>query len=213
MFIASGGTEEFDCFAQVLGLALPSIADLLTGSSAMVVSDGDIEVAERSEQDSMVESLKQEVGEPVTPAGKVGSYGKRELFKKRMAGVMRIRSFTWKGYGKESPADFSEDVEMAAMSWDATHNVPANRSDATRIAIFRQNLDREGDAWHWWNSMLKQEEKKTIEAVKKAFLKRYTEAQNEVVTRFNVQNELMMLSQRSGQSIADYLQEAEGLSE
>ena len=90
LFIAPGDTEEFDRFAQTLGSALPNSADLLTCSSATVVPDGDIEVAERSEQDSMEESVKQEAGESVTPTGKVDSYGKRELIKKRMAGVMKI---------------------------------------------------------------------------------------------------------------------------
>ena len=82
---------------------------------------------------------------------------------------------------------------MAAQSWEVTFGANANKSDMTKIAMFRQNLDRDGNTWHWWTCMLNQDAKETYETIKKAFLEHYGAAQNKAVSRFNLQNELLLL--------------------
>lgn len=136
-----------------------------------------------------------------------------KVSKAEMAGLIKMSLFVGTGDGKESPADFLADVEMAARSWNAVYGQETDEPDTSRIAIFRQNLDRDGDAWHWWSCVLGQETKSTYDGIKKAFLARYEVPRNKAIARFNVQNELMLLQQRSGQTIDDYVLEAERLSE
>ena len=130
-----------------------------------------------------------------------------------MAGMMRMTQFVGKGDETESLSDFLANVEMAAQSWEVTFGANADKPNATKIAIFRQNLDKEGDAWHWWTRVLSEKDKESFVSVKKAFLERYGAARNRAVSRFNGQNELMLLQQREGQSIADYVWEAKSLSD
>ena len=61
--------------------------------------------------------------------------------------------------------------------------------------------------------MLSQKAKDLFDERKKAFLERYGTAPNKAISRFNVQNELMLLRQRDDQSIAEYFREAESLSD
>ena len=130
-----------------------------------------------------------------------------------MAGIMRMNPFVGREDAKENPSDFLSDVEMAARSWDATYGMDTDNPDASKIAIFRQNLDRDGDAWYWWSCILADVEKLTFASIKKAFLKRYGSEKNKAISRFNIQNELMCLQQKRGQPIAEYVREAEVLSE
>ena len=55
--------------------------------------------------------------------------------------------------------------------------------------------------------------KESFDEIKKAFLEHYGTARNKAISRFNVQNELMLLIQRDGQSIAEYVREVESLSD
>ena len=56
-------------------------------------------------------------------------------------------------------------------------------------------------------------EKLTFASIKKAFLKQYGAEKNKAISPFNIQNELMCLQQKKGQTIAEYVREAEILSE
>ena len=58
-----------------------------------------------------------------------------------------------------------------------------------------------------------EEAKGSFEGIKKAFLERYGTSRNKAISRFNMQNELMLLRQRDGQTIAEYVREAESLSD
>ena len=122
---------------------------------------------------------------------------------------MRVNPFVGtRGDGNENPFDFLSYVEMAARSWDATYGADTDNPDASKIAIFRQNLDPDREAWYWWSCVLAEVEKLTFTAIKKAFLKRYGTKKIKAISRFTIQNELMFLRQMKGQSIAEYVHEA-----
>ena len=61
-------------------------------------------------------------------------------------------------------------MTMAAWLWDAPVGQNSNGADASKITFFRQNLDKDGDAWHWWIQVLSEEAKGLFEEIKKAFL-------------------------------------------
>ena len=195
------GRDEYDRFAEALGSTLPRITDQLTESSAAATSEGDTEYQE------IIESVEEK-----TPIERSIPKAARKA-KIEMAGLMKMSSFEGRADGKENPSDYIADVEMAAMVWDATIGQNTDNADAWKITLFRQNLDKNGDAWHWWTNILKPEAKQSFATIKAAFLGRYEIARNKTVLRFNVQNELMLLQQRDGQSIAEYVHEAEQLSE
>ena len=60
----------------------------------------------------------------------------------------------------ESVDEYLDDVETAALSWDLT--ISPGITEATnksKIRLFRQNLERDGDAWHWWYYVLPEADK------------------------------------------------------
>ena len=198
------GTDEFDRFAAALGATLPRIANGPSESNGGD-SEGNSEYLEAKEPDSEPEEgLK-------TPTAQTPPVEKTRPIRINMAGVMRINPFVGRGDGKENPADYIADVEMAAKSWDASYGADTDNPEASKIALFRQNLDKNGDAWHWWSCVLDDDLKGAFGTIKEAFLARYGVAKNKAVSRFNIQNELMLLQQQKGQSIADYVFEAERL--
>ena len=51
----------------------------------------------------------------------------------------------------ESVEEYLDDVETAALSWDLM--ITPGITEATnksKMRLFRQNLEPEGDAFHWW---------------------------------------------------------------
>ena len=202
------GRDEYDRFAEALGSTLPRITDGFPEENTTTNSEGDTEFLETPEA-----AVQFEKGEEKDPPASTPLTETTKLTRLEMAGVMRISPFVGKGDGKENPIDFIADVEMAARSWDVIYGADVNNPEASKIALFRQNLDRNGDAWHWWSCVLEDELKGTFGAIKGTFLARYSVAKNKTVSRFNVQNELMLLQQRQGQAIAEYVFEAERLSE
>ena len=100
-------------------------------------------------------------------------------------------------------------MELVAKSWDAVYGTEG-QPDVAKIAVFRQNLDPDGDAWDWWTNDLADEDKLTFASIKKAFLEKYSGDKNRAVSRFNIQNELMCLQQGKG-SIVEYVWKAEAL--
>ena len=137
----------------------------------------------------------------------------KKLTKVDMAGLLKMSSSVGNGDRRESAAYYLTDVEMAAKCGDATYGQDADKPDESKILLFRQNLDRDGDAWYWWSCILGESEKKNYSDIEAAFLARYGAGKNRVKSRFNIQNELMCLSLKPGQPIADYVREAEILSE
>ena len=202
------GKDQFDLFADALGLALPGNSDSDT-EGCFKSLEGSATTSESRPESSDSGVTNKENNERL----EVRLLTKGALTRIGMAGIMKMNPFAGRGDGKESPSDFLSDVEMAARSWDATYGADTDQPDASKIAIFRQNLDRDGDGWYWWSCILANEEKKAFPSIKKAFLARYGAEKNKAISRFNIQNELMCLQQKQGQSIVDYVHEAERLSE
>ena len=200
------GRDEYNRFAEALGATLPRITDSSIESSAAATSEGDTEYLELTDTTEELEAGKRTPVERSIPE-------KKTIIKEAMAGLMKMSSFVGRGDGKENPSDYIADGEMAAQLWDATVGQNSNGADASKITLFRQNLNKDGDAWHWWTQVLSEEAKGSFEEIKKAFLERYGTERNKAISRFNVQNELMLLRQRDGQSIAEYVREAESLSD
>ena len=210
-YVLYRGRDQFDLFAEALGSALPRITDGSAENSAEETSEGNTEYQEVSEGSGT--TILGESGDSGSDGETVPNPEKKESANLGMAGVMRITMFVGKGDGREDPVDFIADVEMAARSWDSLYGADTDHPESSKIALFRQNLDRDGDAWHWWTCIVESGVKESWEAIKKAFLARYEVTKNKAVHRFNIQNELMLLQQRAGQSIAEYVFEAERLSE
>ena len=198
------GRYEYDRFAEALGAPLPRITDGSTESSAAATSEGDTEYLE-------IMDAAAECNEGEKTSIKRSIPGTTAIAKVEMAGLMKMISFDGRGDWTENPFDYIADVKLAAQLWDATIGQSSNGADASKLTSFLQNLDKNGDAWHWWTQVLSQEAKDLFEEIKKAFLERYGKARNKAISQFNVQNELILLRQREGQSISEYVREAESL--
>jgi hypothetical protein len=79
------------------------------------------------------------------------------------------------------------------------------------VRAFRQHLHEDGDAYHWWNFVLKSNEKWDREEVKRVFKERYNEADNSDDS-YGITNEILALTQSEGETIQNYLQMVERFS-
>jgi len=116
----------------------------------------------------------------------------------------------------ESVEEYLEDVEAAALSWDSYCSphmvIDAEATDRTKIDFFRQNLVRQGDAWHWWHYVLEDGKKSDWAEIKAEFTTRYGSKVTQAASLFEVQNEIISLRQEVEQHITDYVREVEKLS-
>ena len=137
--VAWRGRDEYDRFAEALGATLPRITDGTPESSAPATSEGDTEYLEITETATELTEGEKTLVERSIPRVAI-------IAERRMAGMMRMSAFVGRKDGKENLADFISDVEMAARICDATYGESTDGPDATKIALFHQNLDRDGDA-------------------------------------------------------------------
>jgi len=96
----------------------------------------------------------------------------------------------------ESVDKYLDDVETAALSWDLmlTPGIiePTNKS---KIRLFRQNLEKDGDAWHWWYFVQPEIDKKDYAKIVAEFRERYGVKASQVSSLFAVQNDMLSLTQ------------------
>ena len=132
----------------------------------------------------------------------------------RMASLIKISPFNGSNADiGESVDEYLDDVETAALSWDLTVN--PNTQEATnksKIRLFRQNLEKDGDAWHWWYYVLPEADKKDYAKVVSEFKDRYSVKASQASSLFAVQNEMLSLSQGETEHIRDYVHRVEKLS-
>jgi len=116
----------------------------------------------------------------------------------------------------ESVEEYLEDVEAAALSWDSYCSphmvIDAEATDKSKIRFFRQNLGRQGDAWHWWHYVLEDRKKSDWKEIAAEFTARYGSKVTQAASLFEVQNEIISLCQEEYQHITDYVREVEKLS-
>ena len=108
---SSKGKDQFELFAEALGATLPSVVEsaaegVFSGLGGTSSTDGSF--ATGSDSGTTTKEEKE--------SSKVKNLTRGALTRIEMAGIMRMNPFVGRGDGKENPADFLSDVEMAARS-------------------------------------------------------------------------------------------------
>jgi hypothetical protein len=114
----------------------------------------------------------------------------------------------------EDPDEFIDDVEMAAEAWDSAKGDKADAAalEKSLLRFFRQNLERNFEAAWWWQGLSKAD-RGNWDAVKKAFLEKFSgPSSTGSDVDYDETNEILALTQKAGQSIEEYVREAEKLS-
>jgi hypothetical protein len=127
-----------------------------------------------------------------------------------MSAVLKIRSFKGTGEPGEDPEEYLDDVQMAAEAWENGKG-DAAALEKSLLRFFRQNLEPNYEASWWWGGLTK-EEKTVWTTVKSLFLKKFADpvsTGNDV--NYEETYEVLGLSQKAGQSIEEYIREAEHL--
>ena len=131
-----------------------------------------------------------------------------------MGTLIKINSFN--GGNTEICEDVDEyldDVETAAISWDLTITPGVvEASNKSQIRLFRQNLERDGDAWHWWYYVLSEADKKDFKKIAAEFRNRYGVKAAQASSLFAMQNEMLSLMQGEKEHIREYVHRVEKLS-
>jgi hypothetical protein len=127
-----------------------------------------------------------------------------------MSAALKIRPFKGNGEPGEDPEEYLDDVQMAAEAWENGKG-DAAALEKCLLRFFRQNLEPCHEASWWWGGLTKSE-KTAWDTVKALFLKKFADqvsADNDV--NYEETNEVLGLSQKAGQSIEEYIREAENL--
>jgi len=136
------------------------------------------------------------------------------LLTRRMSTLIKITPFNGGNTDQgESVDEYLDDVETAALSWDLTIKPGITEAtDKSKIRLFRQNLERDGDAWHWWYYVLPEADKKEYAKIVLEFRERYGIKASQASFLFAVQNEMLSLHQNENEHIRDYVYRVEKLS-
>ena len=132
----------------------------------------------------------------------------------RMSTLIKITPFNGGNTDQgESVDEYLNDVETAALSWDLTI-IPGitEATNKSKIRLFRQNLERDGDAWHWWYYVLPEADKRDYSKIVLEFRERYGVKASQASSLFAVQNEMLSLHQNDNEHITDYVHRVEKLS-
>jgi hypothetical protein len=127
-----------------------------------------------------------------------------------MSAALKIRPFKGNGEPGEDPEEYLDDVQMAAEAWENGKG-DAAALEKCLLRFFRQNLEPCHEASWWWGGLTKTE-KTAWDTVKALFLKKFADqvsTDNDV--NYEETNEVLGLSQKAGQSIEEYIREAENL--
>ena len=113
----------------------------------------------------------------------------------------------------EDVEEYLDDVETAALSWDLMiTSAVVEVSNKSKIRLFRQNLKRDGDAWHWWYYVLLEADKKDFQKRAAEFRDRYGVKAAQASSLFAMQKEMLFLLQGEKEHIRDYVHRVEKLS-
>jgi len=113
----------------------------------------------------------------------------------------------------ESVEEYLDDVKTVALSWDLTVQPGVTEAiNKSKIRLFRQNLERNGDAWHWWYFVPPDSDKRDYSKIVTEFKDSYAVKASQASSRFAVQNEMLSLSQEEVEHIRDYVHRVEKLS-
>jgi len=113
----------------------------------------------------------------------------------------------------ERVEEYLDDIETAALSWELSITPGVkDATDRSKIRLFRQNLERNGDAYHWWYYVLPEGDKKDYGKIVREFKERYGIKASQASSLFAVHNEMLSLAQGEGEHIRDYVHQVEKLS-
>lgn len=125
---------------------------------------------------------------------------------RKIEGSIRVKLFKGLLDGSEDAEEYLDDVEFLALSWASSSNGNEVIREKNTVRAFHQNLDPSGDVSYWWNFILKAEEKRAgWESVKKAFLEQYASSPESGQVLFNLQNEILAITQGPSESILEYI--------
>ena len=106
----------------------------------------------------------------------------------------------------ENVEKYPDDVETAALSWNLTISTGiVQATNKSKIALFRQNLERDGDAWHWWYYVLPEADKKDFDKIAAEFRDCYGVKAAQAFSLFAMQNEMLSLIQGEKKHIREYV--------
>jgi hypothetical protein len=127
-----------------------------------------------------------------------------------MSNMVKIRPFKGLADCGEDPEEYIDDVQMAAEAWEPSND--AANLEKTLLRFFRQNLEPNFEAAWWWQGLSKADRGQWA-VVKAAFLKKFSgTAGTGTEVDYDETNEILALAQKAGQSIEEYVREAEKLS-
>jgi len=112
-----------------------------------------------------------------------------------------IKDFTGPKDGSEDHEEFLDDIEFALDQMEEDQ-----RTDKNRLRFFRQHL--KGEAAKWWNLDMPHADKKDWQTAVKAFKNKYGDGVQLEKKKWQIQNEIAVLSQHEGESIASYVHRA-----
>ena len=150
----------------------------------------------------------------VSPPSPLPSLQTSARLPNKMNNFIKINAFNGANTDlSESVEKYLDDIETAALSWDLSITPGISEAtDRSKIRLFRQNLERNGDAWHWWYYVLPEADKKDYGKIVAEFKDRYEVKATQASSLFAVQNEMLSLLQGETEHIRDYVHRVEKLS-
>jgi len=113
----------------------------------------------------------------------------------------------------EDVDEYLDDVETVALSWDLSISLGISEAtNKSKSRLFRQNLQRDGDAGHWWYYILSEADKRDFSKIVIEFRERYGIKASQASSLFAVQNEMLSLLQGENEHIREYVHRVEKLS-
>jgi hypothetical protein len=188
--------------------------DPATGTSqeeTLLESDSSAYEEPLESREVLVTPEDQFVTTPLSTANDEDYFSRKTKRSGKMFEMAKVKMFRGEKDGHDQDAaEFLDDVQFLAKRWSEGVTDRQERMQNV-IRAFRQHLHEDGDAYHWWNFVLKAEEKVDWEAVKKVFMERYNEA-NKIDDSYGITNEILAVAQREGEEIQDYLRTVERFS-
>ena len=128
-----------------------------------------------------------------------------------MAESVKVKMFRGEKDGRDQDAaEFLDVVQFLAKRWSEGTTDEQERLQNT-IRAFCQHLHEDRNAYHWWNFVLKVDEKRNWKAFREVFMERYNEA-NKVDDPYMITNEILAVAQHEGKRIQNYSRTVERFS-
>ncbi|KAG0126037.1 hypothetical protein HOY82DRAFT_615650 [Tuber indicum] len=110
-----------------------------------------------------------------------------------MSTLLKITPFDGGNWDfRESVDEYLDNIESTTLSWElSVAPVSTQATDRSKIRLFCQNLERDGDARHCWYYFLPDASKKDYGRVVEEFKERYGVKASEASSLFTVEKETL----------------------